>query len=58
MNKKSENDKAWEILFNEYDILKHIEYNEKFIIAASQIKKLREPRLMAKFDHSIDLPQI
>ena len=55
---KSQNDKAWEALFKKYDILSHIEKEGKFIISASQIKEYREPRLMAKFDHNINLPQI
>ena len=60
MNKqgKSQNDMAWEILFNKYSILSHIKENGQFIISASQIKEYREPRLMAKFDHKINLPQI
>lgn len=55
---KSQNDKAWEALFEKYDILPHIDSDGKFIISASQIKEYREPRLMAKFDHNINLPQI
>ena len=55
---KSQNDKAWEALFKKYDILSKIELNGKFIISAAQIKEYREPRLMAKFDHNINLPQI
>lgn len=31
---------------------------ESVTISAAQIKEFREPRLMAKFDHSINLPQI
>lgn len=55
---KSQNDTAWETLFDKYDILAHIQAEEKFIISAAQIKEYREPRLMAKFDHRINLPQI
>ena len=55
---KSQNDKAWEALFEKYDILPQIESDGKFIISASQIKEYREPRLMAKFDHNVNLPQI
>lgn len=55
---KTQNDKAWEALFAKYDILPHIESDGKFVISASQIKQYREPRLMAKFDHNINLPQI
>lgn len=55
---KSQNDIAWEALFEKYDILCHIESEGKYVISASQIKEFREPRLMAKFDHHINLPQI
>ena len=55
---KSQNDAAWESLFNEYDILGQIDRNDQFVISAAQIKKYREPRLMAKFDHNINLPRI
>ncbi|MCI8814816.1 MAG: transcriptional regulator [Lachnospiraceae bacterium] len=55
---KSQNDKAWEFLFEKYAILSHIERDGKFIISSPQIKEYREPRLMAKFDHYINLPQI
>ena len=54
----SKNDHAWEKLFQEYNILSHIETHGYFTISASQIKRYREPRLMAKFDHKINLPQI
>lgn len=55
---KSKNDRAWETLFERYDILSHIEAEGRFLISASQIREYREPRLMAKFDHRINLPQI
>lgn len=55
---KSLNDKAWEQLFLEHDILSRIETDGEFKISAAQIKKYREPRLMAKFDHTINLPAI
>lgn len=58
MNNKSLNDVAWEQLFNKYDILNHIENDGFFIISANQIKEYREPRLMAKFDHTINLPSL
>ncbi|QNO18869.1 type II restriction enzyme [Caproicibacterium amylolyticum] len=49
---------AWERLFAKYEILKRIEGNGKFQISAAQIKEFREPRLMAKFDHTVNLPKI
>lgn len=55
---KTQNDVAWEVLFSKYDILSQIDMHGQFIISASQIKEYREPRLMAKFDHAINLPHI
>ena len=55
---KTQNDVAWEALFDRYDILNQIDSNGQFIISASQIKEYREPRLMAKIDHGINLPLI
>lgn len=55
---KSLNDAAWERLFLKYDILNQIDVNNRFEISASQIKVFREPRLMVKFDHTINLPKI
>jgi hypothetical protein len=55
---KTQNDLAWEALFEKYNILNQIDAQGQFIISASQIKEYREPRLMAKFDHNINLPYI
>lgn len=55
---KGKNDLAWEALFEKYDILATIERDGAFQISADQIREFREPRLMAKFDHRINLPQI
>lgn len=52
------NDGAWEQLFDKYHILDMIENNGMFTISADQIKEFREPRLMTKFDHKINLPHI
>lgn len=52
------NDAAWENLFDKYHILTEIDQNGQFIISASQIKDFREPRLMTKFDHKVNLPAI
>jgi hypothetical protein len=52
------NDKAWETLFDRYDILDEISANGFYEIDAKTIKTVREPRLMAKFDHKINLPKI
>lgn len=55
---KTKNDTAWEELFKTYDILKHIADEGEFIISADQIRKVREPRLMAKCDNKKNLPSI
>jgi len=52
------NDIAWENLFDKYRILTEIERNGQFVISANQIKEFREPRLMTKFDHKVNLPVI
>lgn len=55
MNK---NDIAWAKLFSKYRILNSIQNNGFFTITASQIKEFREPRLMTKLDHKLNLPNI
>lgn len=52
------NDTAWENLFDKYHILSKIGRNGQFIISANKIKEFREPRLMTKFDHKVNLPAI
>lgn len=52
------NQTAWEILFKRHKILEEVENKGVCYISAKQIKKEREPRLMAKFDHTINLPKI
>lgn len=58
MNSSGLNQQAWEILFQRHKILERVEDSGVCYISASQIKKEREPRLMAKFDHTINLPPI
>lgn len=58
MGNSSLNDIAWEQLFNKYNILRHIENDGFFNISATQMKEFREPRLLAKFDHTINLPKL
>lgn len=52
------NDSAWEALFQKYDILSRIAAEGQFFISANQIKAFREPRLMTKFDHRVNLPAL
>ncbi|WLR52553.1 translation elongation factor [Bacillus tianshenii] len=55
---KTKNDTAWEILFERYDIINAIKCDGFFRIKAADIRKEREPRLMCKFDHYTNLPNI
>lgn len=48
----------WEDIFNDFDVLEEIEANGFFRITADQIRVYKEPRLMAKFDFSRQLPKI
>lgn len=52
------NDAAWEAAFEEYGLLEAVNLNGQVHVSAAQLKKFREPRLMAKIDHSKDLPEI
>ena len=55
MSQKTKNDKAWEILFDKYNILNGITSNGYYRILADDIREEREPRLMCKFDHKVNL---
>ncbi len=52
------NDEAWELLFKKYSLLDRIERDGRVVISAERIREVREPRLMTKFDHKANLPQI
>jgi hypothetical protein len=52
------NDKAWEFLFDKHKILDVIEHQGYSYIEASSIREIREPRLMTKFDHAVNLPKL
>ena len=54
----TKNDKAWQELFDKCSILEGIDHSGRFEIEANTINTVREARLMAKFDHFINLPQI
>lgn len=51
-------DRVWESLNEEYDILTKVKNKGHFIITADEIRKYKEPRLVVKFDHESDLPQL
>lgn len=52
----SKADKAWSQLLDKYHILQQVADHGIYEISAEQIKEFREPRLMAKWDSSEDLP--
>jgi predicted transcriptional regulator len=54
----TKNDAAWESLFETHRILEKVERSGAYQISATEINKLREARLMTKFDHWIQLPGI
>lgn len=51
-------DEAWGQLFDTYRIVEAVEEDGFFRITATQINEFREARLMTKFDHSDNLPQL
>lgn len=55
---ETKNDKAWGKIFKKYKIIDEINRNGFFDISSSLIKEYREPRLMTKFDHEVNLPDI
>jgi len=52
------NEKAWEILLNESGFISDLDNNDPIFISSDQMRAYREPRLMAKIDHSKNLPKI
>lgn len=54
----TKNDVAWEQLFEQLDIVNQISKEGAFEITAKDINKVREARLMTKFDHKTNLPKI
>ncbi len=54
---ESKNDAAWRQLLAKFDLPARVRDNGYASISAAQMKEFREPRLMAKFDHRLQLPQ-
>lgn len=48
----------WEDIFNDYNVISEINDKGFFKITADQIRVYKEPRLMAKFDFSKQLPKV
>lgn len=51
-------DANWEKLFDKYKIDQEVNKNGFFEITATQINEFREARLMTKFDHKSNLPEL
>ena len=51
-------DSAWRTLFEQYNILEEINKNGYFKITANQIKKVKKPHLMTKFDEFSQMPKV
>jgi hypothetical protein len=55
---KSKNDIAWEQIFEKHQILDKIEVKRRVSISSVDINRFREARLMTKFDHRSQLPEL
>lgn len=51
-------DDKWEILFEKYKIREEIREKGRFFITADQIREVKEPRLMTKFDTRESRPEV
>lgn len=51
-------DTNWEEIFRDYNVINKINKDGFFVITSKQINSYKEARLMAKFDHKAQLPQI
>jgi len=54
----SKNDLAWVQLFDKYKIIENVRTDGQFEISSTDINEFREARLMTKFDHRSQLPEI
>lgn len=54
----TKNEAAWKWLFEKHKILEKIEKHGMFEITSTEINEFREARLMTKFDHRKNLPDI
>jgi hypothetical protein len=55
---KQKNDLSWEKIFEKYNIVERILSEGHILITAAEINRFREARLMTKFDHRSQLPQL
>lgn len=54
----TKNDDKWELIFKDFKIIEILEEQGSFIITSTQINKYREARLMTKFDHQAQRPEL
>ncbi len=54
----SKNDRAWERLFTTHTLLERLREAPCIEISATEINAVREARLMTKFDHTTQLPEL
>jgi hypothetical protein len=54
----SKNEAAWKKIFEKYQILSILENSNYFAVSSSKINEFREARLMTKFDHKSQLPEL
>ncbi|MDO4909622.1 MAG: hypothetical protein Q3962_07240 [Corynebacterium sp.] len=55
---RRKNELAWEQIFKDFNVISKINTEGRFLINSTTIRQYREPRLMAKFDSSENLPEI
>ncbi len=57
---ESKNNKAWRKIFEEYQIINKLKNSGQVVISSNYINKIggRESRLMTKFDHKSQLPEL
>lgn len=58
MNEVSKNQSEWQKIFDKLKVLQQIEKEGYFNISSLQINNYREARLMTKFDHRVNLPDL
>ena len=52
------NDEAWEETFHKHDVLARVGHEGFADVSANDLRAFREPRLMAKIDHTKNLPDV
>lgn len=58
MSPRPSKDNAWEELFRKHSILEEVERRGVCQISSKEINEIHEARLMTKFDHYVQLPEI